>query len=87
MGQALDTHTEKGDFQSVGDLLDDYIRHLNEKPQYIRTGLSKLDENLHLVPGNYFCDRRQTQRRQNCPEPSAGSRHGKAGQASVLFQP
>lgn len=54
MGQALDTHTEKGDFQSVGDLLDDYIRHLNEKPQYIRTGLSKLDENLHLVPGNYF---------------------------------
>lgn len=54
MGQALDTHTEKGDFQSVGDLLDDYIRHLGEKPQYIRTGLSKLDENLHLVPGNYF---------------------------------
>ena len=54
MGQALDTHTEKGDFQSVGDLLDDYIRHLDEKPKYIRTGLSKLDENLHLVPGNYF---------------------------------
>ena len=54
MGQALDTHTEKGDFQSVGDLLDDYIRHLGKKPQYIRTGLSKLDENLHLVPGNYF---------------------------------
>lgn len=38
----------------MGDLLDDYIRHLGEKPQYIRTGLSKLDENLHLVPGNYF---------------------------------
>lgn len=54
MGQALDTHTEKGDFQSVGDLLDDYIRHLGEKPQYIHTDLSKLDENLHLVPGNYF---------------------------------
>ena len=54
MGQALDIHTEKGDFQSVGELLDDYIRHLGEKPRYIRTGLSKLDENLHLVPGNYF---------------------------------
>ena len=54
MGQALDIHTEKNDFQSVGDLLDDYIRHLDEKPKYIRTGLSKLDENLHLVPGNYF---------------------------------
>ena len=45
MGQALDIHTEKNDFQSVGDLLDDYIRHLDEKPKYIRTGLSKLDEN------------------------------------------
>ena len=54
MGQALDIHTEKGDFQSVGELLDDYIRHLGEKPRYIHTGLSKLDENLHLVPGNYF---------------------------------
>ena len=64
MGQALDTHTEKGDFQSVGDLLDDYIRHLGEKPQYIRTGLSKLDENLHLVPGNYFVVSCQTQRSQ-----------------------
>ena len=38
----------------MGELLDDYIRHLGEKPRYIRTGLSKLDENLHLVPGNYF---------------------------------
>ena len=37
MGQALDIHTEKGDFQSVGELLDDYIRHLGEKPRYIRT--------------------------------------------------
>ena len=27
---------------------------MDEKPKYIRTGLSKLDENLHLVPGNYF---------------------------------
>lgn len=33
MGQALDIHTEKNDFQSVGDLLDDYIRHLDEKPK------------------------------------------------------
>ena len=49
MGQALDIHTEKGDFQSVGELLDDYIRHLDEKPKYIRTGLSKLDENLSLI--------------------------------------
>lgn len=44
MGQALDTHTEKGDFQSVGDLLDDYIRHLNEKPQYILSELIASDE-------------------------------------------
>lgn len=54
MGEALNLNTEKSDFKSVGELLDDYIRDLDKKPQYIRTGLSKLDENLHLVPGNYF---------------------------------
>lgn len=70
MGQALDIHTEKGDFQSVGELLDDYIRHLDEKPKYIRTGLSKLDENLHLVPGNYFVTA-ATKCRQNRSEPPA----------------
>lgn len=54
MGEALNLHSERSDFKSVGELLDDYIRDLDKKPQYIRTGLSKLDENLHLVPGNYF---------------------------------
>ena len=54
MGEALNLNAEKSDFKSVGELLDDYIRELDKKPQYIRTGLSKLDENLHLVPGNYF---------------------------------
>lgn len=54
MGEALSLHDEKNDFQSAGDLLDAYIRDLDKKPQYIRTGLPKLDEHLHLVPGNYF---------------------------------
>ena len=71
MGQALDIHTEKNDFQSVGDLLDDYIRHLDEKPAPRARQL--------------FRDRRQTQRGQDRSEPPACCRDGKAGQAGVLF--
>ena len=54
MGEALNLHHERNDFRSAGELLDDYIRDLDKKPKYIRTGLPKLDDNLHLVPGNYF---------------------------------
>lgn len=53
MGEALNLQTEKQDFVSISAGIDDYIRALDEKPEYIRTGLSKLDDRLHLVPGNF----------------------------------
>lgn len=53
MGEALNLQTEQEDFTSLSAGIDDYIRTLGEKPQYIRTGLSMLDAKLHLVPGNF----------------------------------
>ena len=35
------------------DGIDNYIRKLDDKPEYISTGLKVLDNNLHLVPGNF----------------------------------
>ena len=54
MGKALDIESKGDDFESSGDLVDDYIRTLRDKPEYIPTGLSKLDRNLHIVPGNFI---------------------------------
>ena len=41
MGRALDVEGKTDAFESAGDLVDDYIRSLGEKPEYIPTGLSK----------------------------------------------
>lgn len=54
LGKVLDIESQDDDFESASDLLDDYIRSLGEKPQYIPTGLSKLDKNLHISPGNFI---------------------------------
>ena len=54
MGKALDIESKGDDFESSGDLVDDYIRSLRDKPEYIPTGLSKLDRNLHILPGNFI---------------------------------
>lgn len=54
MGKALDIESKGDDFESSGDLVDDYIRTLRDKPEYIPTGLSKLDRNLHILPGNFI---------------------------------
>lgn len=54
MGKALDIESKGDDFESSGDLVDDYIRSLGDKPEYIPTGLSKLDRNLHILPGNFI---------------------------------
>ena len=35
MGRALDVEDKTDDFESAGDLVDDYIRSLGEKPEYI----------------------------------------------------
>lgn len=54
MGEALTLDREERDFQPIGDLIDDYIRRLEERAQYIPTGVPVIDRNLHLSPGNLF---------------------------------
>lgn len=54
MGEALTLDREGQDFRPIGELVDDYVRHLDEKPNYIPTGLSVLDKHLKLSPGNLF---------------------------------
>lgn len=54
MGEALTLDREEQDFKPIGELVDDYIRRLDEKPQYLSTGIGVLDRNLHLSPGNLF---------------------------------
>lgn len=54
MGKALDIESKESDFESAADLVDDYIRTLDKRPEYIQTGLSKLDRNLHISPGNFI---------------------------------
>lgn len=54
MGEALTLDREDQDFKPIGDLVDNYVRKLNEKPKYIPSGIPVLDKHLHLAPGNLF---------------------------------
>ena len=54
MGQALDTDHPGEDFTPLGDLIDDYIRNLDQQPNYIQTGIGPIDRNLHILPGNFI---------------------------------
>lgn len=54
MGEALTLDREEQDFKPIGELVDTYIRKLDEKPRYLHSGISVLDKNLHLSPGNLF---------------------------------
>lgn len=54
MGEALTLDREDQDFKSIGELVDNYVRKLNEKPRYIPSGIPVLDKHLHLSPGNLF---------------------------------
>lgn len=54
MGQAMDTDHPGEDFTPIGDLIDDYIRNLDQQPNYIATGIGPLDRNLHILPGNFI---------------------------------
>lgn len=54
MGEALTLDREDQDFKPIGELVDNYIRRLDEKAEYVPTGIAVLDRNLHLSPGNLF---------------------------------
>ena len=51
---ALTLDREELDFKPIGELVDDYVRHLDEKPRYIPVGIPVLDKHLKLSPGNLF---------------------------------
>lgn len=53
LGEAINLHNERSDFIPMCDGIDNYIRKLDDKPEYISTGLKVLDNNLHLVLGNF----------------------------------
>ena len=53
LGEAINLHNERSDFIPMCNGIDNYIRKLDDKPEYISTGLRVLDNNLHLVPGNF----------------------------------
>lgn len=52
MGEAMSTEITHDEFKELGDLVDDYIRNLDVKPVYIKTGIGALDNKLHIVAGN-----------------------------------
>ena len=54
MGEALTLDRDEQDFKPIGELVDTYIRKLDEKPRYIPRGIPVLDKHLHLAPGNLF---------------------------------
>lgn len=54
MGEALTLDRAEQDFKPIGELIDDYIRRLDEKSEFISTGIEVLDRYLHLAPGNLF---------------------------------
>lgn len=54
MGEALTLDREEQDFKPIGELIDNYIRHLDEKAKYILTGIPVIDRYLNLSPGNLF---------------------------------
>ena len=54
MGEALTLDREEQDFKPIGELVDNYVRKLNEKPKCIPSGIPVLDKHLHLAPGNLF---------------------------------
>ena len=54
MGEAMSLKAEEEDAWTYEDVLNDYVIHMDEKPVYIKTGLERLDEALHISPGDFI---------------------------------
>lgn len=54
MGEAMSLKAEEEDAWTYEDVLNDYVLHMDEKPVYIKTGLERLDEALHISPGDFI---------------------------------
>ena len=54
MGEAMSLKAEEEDAWTYEDVLNDYVLHMDEKPVYIKTGLERPDEALHISPGDFI---------------------------------
>lgn len=54
MGEAMSLKAEEEDAWTYEDVLNDYVLHMDEKPVYIKTGLERLDEAMHISPGDFI---------------------------------
>lgn len=54
MGEAMSLKAEEEDAWTYEDVLNDYVLHMDEKPVYIKTGLERLDEALHISLGDFI---------------------------------
>lgn len=54
MGEAMSLKAEEEDAWTYEDVLNDYVLHMDEKPVYIKTGIERLDEALHISPGDFI---------------------------------
>lgn len=54
MGEAMSLKAEEEDAWTYEDVLNDYVLHMDDKPVYIKTGLERLDEALHISPGDFI---------------------------------
>lgn len=54
MGEAMSLKAEEEDAWTYEDVLNDYVLHMDEKPVYIKTGLERLDEALHISPCDFI---------------------------------
>ncbi len=54
MGEAMSLKAEEEDAWTYEDVLNDYVLHMDEKPVYIKTGIERLDEALHISPCDFI---------------------------------
>lgn len=54
MGEAMSLKAEEEDAWTYEDVLNDYVLHMDENPVYIKTGIERLDEALHISPGDFI---------------------------------
>ena len=54
MGEAMSLKAEEEDAWTYEDVLNDYVLHMEENPEYPNTRLERLDEALHISPGDFI---------------------------------
>lgn len=87
MGEALTLGQNSDDFQSIGELTEEYIRNKDKAPQYIPSGIPVLDRNLNLSPGNLFIIGGRPSAGKTALSLQMACEMARRGFRRVLFQP